>query len=210
MPPVVLNLLIINGLIFMAVRMLPAAQEIWPQLALFYPSSPFFRIWQPLTYMFVQVDTTHLLFNMFMLWMFGRTVEHDLGSRRFLTYYLLCGVGAAAIHLGVMWLEMNAYAAAGNFAGAMNLMRTPTIGASGAIFGLLVAFGMMHANSMVMMIIPPIPMKAKYFVIVVAVIELFLGVSGRGGNVAHFAHLGGALWGFLILFYWKRRGRIHY
>ena len=140
---------------------------------------------------------------MFALWMFGRTLEYELGSKRFLTYYMVCGVGAGVLQLLVGWLEYRY----GNV-GMMALM-VPTVGASGAVFGLLLAFGVMHPNAVIMLLIPPIPMKAKWFVIIYAVIELFLGWKGVG-NVAHFAHVGGMLWGFLLLHWWKRRGTIRF
>ncbi len=213
MPPVVMNLLIINVLVFMATFLLPFGQWLHDTLALYFPTSPNFRFWQPLTHMFVHSNTDpyHLLINMFTLWMFGRQVEYDLGPKKFMWYYLLCGLGAALLQLAVNWIEINALAGSGNFmeAGYM-VLNGRMVGASGAIFGLLAAFGILHANSMVMMILPPIPMKAKWFVLIYAVIELLFGVSGVNDGVAHFAHLGGALWGFLILLYWKKKGKIYF
>lgn len=210
MPPVLMNLLIINVLVFMATQLLPISNTLFEQFALFFPASPYFKIWQPLTHMFLHANFMHLFFNMFTLWMFGRTIENDLGSKRFLWYYFLCGFGAALLQLGVNWIEINAAIGSGNSLAAARAINTPMVGASGAIFGLLAAFGIMHGNSILMMLFPPIPMKAKYFVLIYAALELWLGVTDRGGGVAHFAHLGGALWGFLILLYWKKRGKIHY
>jgi membrane associated rhomboid family serine protease len=131
---------------------------------------------------------------MFALWMFGRTLEYDLGSRRFLIFYLLSGIGAGVLYNCVNWIQMHYF---GMPAGA-------TIGASGAIYGILLGFGMLHPNSIIMMIIPPIPMKAKYFVMVFMAIELFLGVKG-GDGVAHFAHITGMVSAFILLKYWKAR-----
>jgi membrane associated rhomboid family serine protease len=140
--------------------------------------------------MFLHGNHTHLLFNMFALWMFGRQLEYDLGPRRFLTYYMACGVGAALIQLVVGWGEPEGL----------------TVGASGAIFGVLLAFGTLHPNAMIMLLIPPIPMKAKWFVIIYGLIELSLGVFSHGSSIAHFAHVGGMLWGWLLIRWWRRKG----
>ncbi len=198
MPPVVMNLLIINALVFFATNFL--SQRLFFNLALFSPESHYFRIWQPLTHLFVQDGFWHLFTNMFTLWMFGRQAEYDMGSKRFLTYYLVCGLGAAAMQLGVNELT----------GGDPNV---PMVGASGAVYGILLAFGMMHGNAMVMLLIPPIPMKAKWFVIIFGALELFGGIRGglwAGDNIAHFAHLGGMIWGFLLLLYWKKTRKIYY
>ena len=160
--------------------------------------------------MFLHGNFSHLFFNMFALWMFGRTLEVELGSRRFLIYYMVCGIGAALLQMGVGYLEYSGAVADYGFRAASQLLVIPTVGASGAVFGLLLAFGLMHPNAIIMLIIPPIPMKAKWFVVIYGVIELFFGISGRMPGVAHFAHVGGMLWGFLLLWYWKRRGTIRY
>ena len=201
-PPVVLNLIIINALMLLATELLPVGNRIVGALALFNVESPLFHSYQLVTYMFLHGGFSHLFFNMFALWMFGRTLEYELGSKRFLTYYMVCGVGAGVLQLLVGWLEYRY----GNV-GMMALM-VPTVGASGAVFGLLLAFGVMHPNAVIMLLIPPIPMKAKWFVVVYGVIELFFGISGRMDGVAHFAHVGGMLWGFLLLYYWKHKGVI--
>ncbi|MBE6208322.1 MAG: rhomboid family intramembrane serine protease [Rikenellaceae bacterium] len=194
MPPVVKNLLIINVLVFMAMKMLPVGDQItqWAALSL---GTPWFHTYQYITYMFLHANLEHLFFNMFALWMFGRTLEYELGSQRFLIYYLACGIGAALVQYGVAWL--------------MGELPLFLVGASGAVMGLLLAFGVMHPNATIMLLIPPIPMKAKWFVIIYAVIELFLGWRGVG-QVAHFAHVGGMLWGWALLYYWKKRGEIYY
>lgn len=212
-PPVTLNLLIINAIMFLAINMLPGGRGEWLmlQFSVYFPTSPDFRIYQLVTHMFLQFDFLHLFFNMFALWMFGRIVEYDLGSKRFLIYYFVCGVGAALMQMGVNWIEINAFINSGNIAAAAQAIHTPMLGASGAVFGILLAFGMMRPNTMIMLLIPPIPMKAKYFVIIFGLLELFLGASGgTSGGVAHFAHVGGMLWGLLLLIYWKKRGKIHY
>ncbi len=189
-PPVVLNLLIINALMLLVMELLPMREMLIRTLALFDVGEPEFRLWQPVTYMFLHDGFSHLFFNMFALWMFGRTLEWDLGSRRFLLYYMVCGIGAGLIQLLVGYLT---------HAGGV------TVGASGAVFGVLLAFGMLHPNERVMLLIPPIPMKAKWFVIIYGLIELFFGVSGTMSNVAHFAHVGGMLFGLMLLLYWKHR-----
>ncbi|MCD8100961.1 MAG: rhomboid family intramembrane serine protease [Alistipes sp.] len=216
-PPVVKNLLIINALFFLAVSVLPAGTVdlIYAKLALFFWKSPFFMPHQVVTYMFLHAGFSHFFFNMFALWMFGRVLEYDLGSKRFLIYYMVCGIGAALLQLGVAWIElsgieeavMNGTVSVAQYASRVNV---PTVGASGAIFGILLGFGMLHPNSIIMLLFPPIPMKAKYFVIIYGVIELMLGVSGRMDNVAHFAHVGGMLWGWMLLRWWKKKGTLYY
>ncbi|MBE6195783.1 MAG: rhomboid family intramembrane serine protease [Rikenellaceae bacterium] len=211
-PPVVKNLIIANCIALLATELLPIGGDIIGYLALFNPESPFFHSFQVVSYMFLHGGLEHLFFNMFALWMFGRTLEAEIGSKRFLTYYLVCGIGAALLQLGVGWLE---YDHAVRTYGAMSLqaralLQVPTVGASGAVFGLLLAFGVMHPNAVIMLMFPPIPMKAKWFVVIYGLIELFFGMSGRQPGVAHFAHLGGMLWGWLLLIYWKRRREIYY
>ncbi len=166
-------------------------------LALFPLGSGWFRLWQPVTYMFMHGGWEHIIFNMFTLWMFGRFIEYDLGSRRFLLYYMVCGVGAGLIQLLICHLT-----------GAP--LNVPTVGASGAIYGLLLAFGMLHPNEIIMPLIPPIPMKAKWAVMIFGGMELVLGLLGGAlDNVAHFAHLGGMVWGVALLLMWKRQGKIY-
>ena len=197
-PPVVKNLIIINVLVYMATALLPVGNEIIRFCALWFGASPFgeFHSYQFVTYMFLHASVEHIFFNMFALWMFGRTLEYELGSKRFLIYYMVCGVGAALIQLATAYLT-----------GEMPIQ---LVGASGAVMGLLLAFGVMHPNAVIMLLIPPIPMKAKWFVVIYCVIELFLGWTGFGGNVAHFAHVGGMLWGLLLLQWWKRNGTIRF
>ncbi|MEG1622774.1 MAG: rhomboid family intramembrane serine protease [Alistipes sp.] len=209
-PPVVLNLIIANFVILLATMLLPIGNTIVNYGALFNTESPFFHSYQVVTYMFLHGGWEHLFFNMFALWMFGRALEEELSSPRFLTYYLVCGIGAALMQLGVGWLEYNHAVATYGAFGAEKLLTVPTVGASGAVFGLLLAFGVMHPNSVILLIIPPIPIKAKWFVVIYGLLELFFGMSGRQPGVAHFAHLGGMLWGFLLLWYWKRKGVIRY
>lgn len=207
-PPVVMNLIIINVLVYMATFLTDKTYFVIENFALFPAESPFFEIWQPFTYMFMHAkDLTHIFFNMFSLWMFGRTLENEMGWKRFLIYYLVCGVGAGLVQLGIAQIDLNHIGA--DLSERIEYLCTPTVGASGSIFGLLLAFGMMYPNATIMLLIPPIPMKAKWFVIIYGVIELILGVSG-GGGIAHFAHLGGMFWGWLLLMWWARRDRNRY
>lgn len=148
-----------------------------------------FQPWQLLSYGFLHGSLGHLGFNMFALWMFGGTIERTLGSRPFALYYLVCVAGAALCQLAVLHWFPNGF--------------FPTLGASGGVFGLLLAFGMMFPHERIMLIIPPIPMPAWLFVIGYGAIELFLGVTGRQSGVAHFAHLGGMVFGFLLIQYWR-------
>lgn len=198
-PPVTLYLIIIDVLLWLPMLASQGEQFILGNFALFPVGSPFFEPWQVVSYMFLHGSWTHIIFNMFTLWMFGRFIEYDLGSKRFLLYYMVCGVGAGLIQLLV-----------GYFTGAP--MNVPTVGASGAIYGILLAFGMLHPNDIIMPLIPPIPMKAKWAVLIFGAIELFAGIASSFNtvdNVAHFAHLGGMLWGFLLLLYWRKRRVIY-
>ena len=163
---------------------------------LYWFGSPWFHSWQYITYMFLHGGFSHLFFNMFALWMFGRTLEDRLGPQRFMTYYLVCGVGAALIQMLVAWLTRD--------------FGITLIGASGAVMGLLLAFGVMYPNAQIMVFPLPFPIKAKWFVMGYAAIELLFGATGYDMGVAHFAHVGGMLWGWLLLIYWKRRGKIWY
>ncbi len=190
-PPVTLIILIINILIWLASRLINPIYII-EYLALFPVESGYFHIYQLVTSMFTQINFSHLFFNMFAVWMFGSLLERVWGSKRYLLYYMVTGIGAGLVQLLVCHLT-----------GTMN----PTIGASGAVFGLLLAFGMLFPNSPIYIMFIPIPIKAKYFVIGYGLIELFLGFSNRAGdNVAHFAHLGGMLFGIFLILYWKKKG----
>ena len=192
-PNVIFALLIANGLVFaiqqLRFEFMLVNFALWP---LETPDGwPSFMPWQLVTYGFLHSNTNlaHIFFNMFGLWMFGRDLERLMGPQRFLTYYMTCVIGAGIIQL--LFAE---------FQGATY----PTIGASGGLFGVLLAYGMTFPDRTVMLLIPPIPMKAKYFVIVYGLLELFLGVSGIAPSIAHFAHLGGMLFGFVLLRYWSR------
>lgn len=179
--------------------------------ALFNVESPLFKAFQVFTYMFMHADVWHLIFNMYALWMFGRVLEYEIGSRRFFIYYMVCGVGAALVQMGVGYLEYSSMAAdVSSMQQAIELAQfanIPTIGASGAVFGLLLAFGMLHPNATIMLLIPPIPIKAKWFVVLYGLLELLLIILQAQDGVAHFAHLGGMFFGWLLLVLWNRRDR---
>jgi membrane associated rhomboid family serine protease len=193
-PNVIFILLILNGLMFALQQMPQFDQPIFFNFALWplQSSFPGFQPWQLLTYGFLHGGLTHIAFNMFMLWMFGRELELLYGPRRFLIYYITCVVGAGIVQLIVAMLQGGIY---------------PTVGASGGVFGLLLLFGMTFPNRMIMLLIPPIPMKAKYMVILFGVVELSLGLSGRAPGIANFAHLGGMLFGFILIQSWKSAAR---
>jgi membrane associated rhomboid family serine protease len=205
---VVKHLLAINVLAFFGSLFLGApetsadVQSFWDlgrmAFAVYYPSSDFFRPFQLVTYMFMHGDAYHLLFNMLGLYMFGSALESFWGPRKFLFYYLFAGMGGVALHLIVTFIELRMGAPFNPF--------SSMLGASGAIFGLLAAYGMLFPNNVLMLLFPPIPMKAKYFVLIFAGLELFFGVSGYQSGVAHFAHLGGAVFGALLILYWRQFG----
>ena len=199
--------MIANVVAYLATQLLNTAQ-IYGLFALFPVESFFFHWWQPVTYMFLHGGFSHLFFNMFALWMFGRELEMEIGTKRFLIYYFVCGVGAALVQLGIAQIDIAHLSDTPVL--LWDYLRTPTLGASGAVFGLLLAFGMLHPNATIMLLIPPIPMKAKWFVVLYGALELLGGIASSGSNVAHFAHLGGMLWGFLLLRYWKKKHQIWY
>ena len=187
MPDVIFLLLIANCLLFALQILLPGAFERYFALWPLDTYRNYFSVWQLFTYGFLHGDFYHILFNMFMLWMFGRELAVIMGPQRFFLYYLTCIMGAGIIQLLIAGMEGLFY---------------PTIGASGGVFGLLLAFGLAFPNRMVMLMFPPIPMKAKYLVILAGVMEFYFGVSGSTPDIANFAHLGGMLFGFILLKYW--------
>jgi len=199
-PPVVQALLIGNGVVFLLQGFggfsLIADFALWPlgtpeyvQGQFGYQEVPQFQLWQLVSYSFLHGGLFHLLINMFVLWMFGTQMEYLWGSRRFVLYYFICVIGAGLTQLLVTSMD-----AGGPI--------YPTVGASGGVFGLLLAFGMRFPNQYILLLIPPIPMKAKYFVLLIGGIELFFGVSGTQAGVAHFAHLGGMAAGLVVILYW--------
>ena len=217
LPVVVKNLLIINAIMFLAdIVLVRFGINLSDILGLHFFKASGFYPFQLLTYMFMHGNFTHLFFNMFALWMFGNTLENIWGPKRFLLYYVLCGLGAGLLQEGVQYIEyitrLSHYQSV-NMGGtivpmAQYLNWMTTVGASGAIYGLLLAFGMMFPNSMIYLYFF-VPIKAKWFVIGYAVIELLSGVFSSGYQVAHFAHLGGMLVGLIIILIWKKKGRLY-
>ena len=194
--PVVKLLLIANGLMF--ILELSHGEQLISTLAL-WPLSPsvglqgesvpmHFQLFQLVTYSFLHGSLTHLLLNMYALWLFGTRMENVWGSRSFSVYYFVCVIGAGVTQLLVSTLSGGSY---------------PTIGASGGVFGLLLAFGLRFPNEVLMLVFPPVALPAKWFVTIYAGIELWAGVAGTQAGVAHFAHLGGMLFGYLLLRYWR-------
>ncbi len=235
LPTVVKNLLIINGLLFFATISFNVSMnvDLTDILGLHYFGSELFKPYQIITYMFMHGGLSHLFFNMFAVWMFGSQIENAWGPKRFLIYYLITGVGASIlhyiiIHIGILNLEAGMSLEAieyvktkgaelvltgRNFVdpdmGQLNLFyNTALVGASGSLFGVLLAFGMMYPNANLYLMFLPIPIKAKYFVAGYGALELFNGIQNRpGDNVAHFAHLGGMLFGYILIKFWQHQAK---
>lgn len=229
-PPVVKNLIIINAIMLFITYILGMrGVDLYKILGLHYFESPDFRPFQLVTHLFMHGDIWHLVFNMFALWMFGRVLESVWGPKRFFIYYFVTGLGAAALHTLVNFIEFHYLASkmlpetvqmvvsqgteifnqGKNFTDPQafklnNILNMPTVGASGAVFGILLGFGMLFPNTQLMLLFPPIPIKAKYFVMGYGAIELFSGIANTGSNIAHFAHLGGMLFGFFMIRYWNK------
>lgn len=230
LPIIVKNLLIINGLFFLATIALKGQGiDLTRIFGAFYFDSPNFEVWQIITHMFMHGSFAHIFFNMFALWMFGTAIEGIWGPKRFLIYYLITGFGAFLLHYAVVAFQVhNIVAELGpdavelvktkgvqywsegkNFSdpllGKLNILyNVPVVGASGAVFGLLLAYGMMFPNQKLMLLFFPVPIKAKYFVMLYGAFELYSGIANNpGDNIAHFAHLGGMLFGYFLIKYWK-------
>ena len=212
-PAAVRNIIFINALV-MVMTMLNQ-EFMYEHFALFYPTSPFFHWWQPLTHMFMHGGFWHLFFNMYTLYIFGSILERVWGARKFLIFYFVTGLGAALVHTGVEWLQMHNWigqAAEGSIAAQASihaLKMTPTVGASGAIYGVLMGYAMLYPDSILTLIFPPVSLKAKWFVLIFAAIELLTGITGTGGGIAHFAHLGGLIFGFILIRFWKKRRTLY-
>lgn len=203
-PPVVKNIIIINIITFLATLII--GDSMYEKLALFYFKSPYFRPYQLVTHIFMHGGFLHILFNMYTLFFFGSVLENVWGGKKFLLYYMATGIGAALFHSGVLCIQSLGM----NPAELTNLYFNPTVGASGAIYGLLLAYGMLFPNNVIGLIFPPVALKAKYFVLVFGTIELLLGITGSGSHIAHFAHLGGMVFGLLLILYWKKKHRLYY
>jgi membrane associated rhomboid family serine protease len=212
-PTAVRNIIIINVLVMIMTSL--NENFMYEKFALFYPTSPFFHWWQPVTHMFMHGGFWHLFFNMYTLYIFGTVLERIWGAKKFLLFYFVTGLGAAAVHTGVEWIQASSWmseAAAGSMSAMQQihaLKMTPTVGASGAIYGILMGYAMLYPDSIMTLVFPPISMKAKWFVLIFAGIELLTGVTGTGGGIAHFAHLGGLIFGFLLIMYWKKKRTLY-
>jgi membrane associated rhomboid family serine protease len=232
LPVVTKNILIINILLYLGCEAIPVLKE---PLTGYYFESESFRFWQIITHMFMHGGITHLFMNMFGVYMFGALLESYWGAKKFLNYYLICGLGAFALHQFISYIEIHrlisqmpselvtevlangrqALMESKNFvdhnAAQLNLaMNVGLVGASGCLFGLLIAYGMLFPNSELMLLFLPFPVKARYFVIGYGAIELLLALANRqGDNVAHYAHIGGMLIGFVILKYWQKQGKLY-
>lgn len=194
-PPVVKNLIILNVLVWLAQLILEDKMHLTYHIALWPIDTPAFEPYQIFTHMFAHSPSgpIHILFNMFMLWMFGRVLENVWGAKRFLTFYLLCGIGAAAAHLLIQ-----------HFTGGFSYV----VGASGAIFGVFAAFAMLFPNTEMYIMFIPVPIKAKWVAIGYMALDLFGGISNvPGDNIAHFAHLGGAVTGVIIVLIWNKTNK---
>ena len=212
-PVAVKNIIIINVLVMIMTSL--NENFMYEKFALFYPTSPFFHWWQPVTHMFMHGGFFHLFFNMYTLYFFGRVLEERWGAKKFLIFYFVTGLGAALVHTGVEYLQMNTWmsqVAEGSMAAQAKihaLKMTPTVGASGAIYGVLMGFAMLYPDALMSLVFPPVTMKAKWFVLIFAAIELLTGVTGTGGGIAHFAHLGGLIFGYILIIYWKKTHKLY-
>jgi membrane associated rhomboid family serine protease len=237
LPPIVKNLIFINILMLLAYYAVLSVfgLDLNKTLGLYFPGSEQFKPIQIISHMFMHGGFWHLFFNMFALYMFGQVLEQVWGPKRFLIYYFVCGLGAVLIHESVIAIQyfhllniMNpddvqlvinegtAYFNQGkvftdpSMQSLQILLNTPTVGASGAIFGVLLAFGVLFPNTELMLLFPPIPIKAKYFVLIYGGIELYLAITQPGASIAHAAHLGGMLFGYLLIKYWRRTSNTLY
>ncbi|XLS30432.1 rhomboid family intramembrane serine protease [Flavobacteriaceae bacterium M23B6Z8] len=225
---VVKHLLIVNVLFFLATQFY--GDVMYEYFALWFPKNENFAFWQILSHMFMHGGLMHIFFNMYALWAFGSPLEQIWGRNKFLFFYISAGLGAALIHTAVNYYYYNEglqdLLSIGltedsvkdllalprrnvnpEYLTLYDTIRTPAVGASGAVYGILVAFGMMFPNSELFLIFIPFPIKAKYFIPILVGLDLFSGVTGYsifGSNIAHFAHVGGALFGFIMMWYWKK------
>ncbi|GAA4183664.1 rhomboid family intramembrane serine protease [Sphingobacterium ginsenosidimutans] len=219
--PVIKNLLIVNIVFFLGSQFVPIAYNYLP---VFYPDSPYFKIWQVITHMFMHADLGHIFFNMFSLVIFGPMIEQVLGPKRFLNFYLISGIGAWLLQMGVQGFEI--YNATGSFFPLhqsldMSTLNTANpglvqeiytsrmLGASGAVYGVLLAFAYLFPNIPLQFLFIPVPVKAKYMIGGFILIEIYMSLSRPGDSVAHLAHVGGALFGYLLLKFWRIRKGIY-
>lgn len=217
MPPITKNLLVINILLFLASSILKnQGIDLNNALGLHFFKSDSFMVYQLVTYMFMHANLEHIFFNMLAFWMFGRVLEQTWGAKRYLIFYLVCGIGAGLCqevvqYIDYMRLGLDQYDMITDGVNRIlvsdYLSMWTTVGASGAVYGILLGFGMMFPNLRVLLLIPPIPIKAKYLVMGYAVIELLSGLGSSNSNVAHFAHLGGMLFGFIMIMMWRKEAQ---
>ena len=237
MPPVVKNIIMINVLMLIAHYTAVSAFQVNLNgvLGIYFPLSESFKPVQILSHMFMHADFWHLFFNMYALYIFGQVLEQVWGPKRFFIYYMVCGLGAALVHESVIAIQyfkaVNAISpeqlqlvladgamvlsegkqyADATMKNLQMIMNVPTVGASGAIFGVLLAFGVLFPNTQLMLLFPPIPIKAKYFVLGYGAIELYLAVTQPGSNIAHAAHLGGMVFGYILIRYWRKTSNTLY
>lgn len=229
-PVAVRNIIIVNVLVMLVALMRESFMV--EKFALWFPASPYFEWWQPVTHLFMHGSILHLFFNMYTLYIFGCVLERVWGAKKFLIFYFVTGLGAALVHMGVQWWEYsNALEAvgltsaeaselSGDIATSIEMgakyiptwsltLFIPTVGASGAIYGVLMGYAMLYPDSIMRLIFPPIAMKAKWFVLIFAGLELLLGMSASGTGIAHFAHLGGLIFGFILIMYWKKTRQLY-
>lgn len=192
LPIVTKNILIINILMWILTELRP--DLMFGLFSLYFPTSPHFHFWQPVTHMFMHANFTHLFLNMFSFLMFGCSLERQWGPRKYTLFYFVTGLGAAALQLGVM---------------ALSGSHAPMVGASGAVFGILMGYAMLYPDTRLTLIFPPISLKAKWWVVIWIVMEIVNGLLFSGAGVAHFAHLGGMLFGYLLIKYWKQQGKMY-
>ncbi len=222
-PPVTRNIIFLNLIIWLTQVVFESRLGInlADYAGLHYIEADKFNIIQLISYMFLHSSSSfeHVFFNMFSLWFLGSVIEQFWGNKRYLTFYIICGISAALVQEAVWAWELHHIATlpanelinlnGSELITASNLLNLPiTVGASGAVFGILLAYGMLFPNSELFLLFIPIPIKAKYFVVGYAVIELFYGVSSTGSNIAHFAHLGGMLGGLILILLWRKKGEI--
>ena len=193
-PAATRNLFLVNVIMFIATCI--NQNFMVGTFAMFFPTSPFFRWWQPVTHMFMHGGFWHIFLNMWCLLMFGSALERSIGSKKFVLFYFVAGLGAVAVHTLVQYLQGP-------------ILNVPTLGASGAIYGIQIGYAMLYPNDIWTLVFPPVSLKAKWFVLIFIAIELFTGITGTADGVAHFAHLGGALFGFLLMLYWKKTGKVY-
>lgn len=229
-PKATKNLIIINALVMLMTFINEPLMV--RNFALYLPTSPFWKWWQPVTHMFMHGGFFHLFFNMYTLFIFGSVLERVWGPKKFLLFYFVTGIGAALVHMGVQWWQYSSGIASLGLSvheasiitvkdvdqmissgvdprPVLSMLFTPTVGASGAIYGVLMGYAMLYPDSIMSLMFPPISMKAKWFVLIFAGIELLLGISATGTGVAHFAHLGGLIFGFLLIMYWKKTHQLY-